>query len=79
MGQNSRCIFELKGRQRKSSVKSKGYEILYNQFDTKNKEKRYKWAKTRERRMKDLRQVKCIKDEDQKVLVNEQTIKEKWK
>ena len=29
--------------------------------------------------MKDLRQVKCIKDEDQKVLVNEQTIKEKWK
>ena len=38
----------------------------------------YKLAKARERKTRDLNQVKCIKDENQNVLVNEGVIKERW-
>ena len=36
-------------------------------------------AKTREMQPRDLNGVKCIKDEDQRVLVKEEQIKERWK
>ena len=38
----------------------------------------YKLTKAREIKTRDLNQVKCIKDENQNVLVNEGGIKERW-
>ena len=63
-----------------SEVRSKAYENLYKRLDTKDGERDiYKLAKARERKTRDLNQVKCIKDENQNVLVNEGAIKERWK
>ncbi|KAH1250174.1 LINE-1 retrotransposable element ORF2 protein [Glycine max] len=39
----------------------------------------YRLAKGRERKTRDLDQVKCVKDEEGKVLVHEKDIKERWK
>ncbi len=39
----------------------------------------YKLGKIREMKTRDLKCVKCIKDEDQWVLVKEEEIKERWK
>ena len=36
-------------------------------------------AKARETKTEELKQVKCIKEENHKVLVNERMIKERWK
>jgi len=53
---------------------------LYNKLDTKEGERNiYKLAKSRERKTRDLNQVKCIKGEDAKVLVKDEEIKERWK
>ncbi|KAG5632588.1 hypothetical protein H5410_004305 [Solanum commersonii] len=40
--------------------------------------KLYRLAKARERKARDLDQVKCIKDEEGKVLVEETSIKQRW-
>ena len=48
-----------------SKVRSKAYENLYKRLNTKNGERDiYKLAKVRERKTRDLNQVKCIKDEN---------------
>jgi len=39
----------------------------------------YKLAKARERKIRNLSLAKCIKYKNQKVLLNERTIKERWK
>lgn len=63
-----------------SEAKAKAFEELYRRLDTKESEREiFKLAKARDRRTKDLNQVKCIKDEDEKVLVKEEEIKERWK
>ena len=63
-----------------SEARSKAYENLYKRLDTKDGERDiYKLAKARERKIRDLNQMKCIKDENQNVLVNEGVIKERWK
>ncbi|KAG5615079.1 hypothetical protein H5410_014903 [Solanum commersonii] len=41
--------------------------------------KLYRLAKARERKARDLDQVKCIKDEEGKVLVDEISIKQRWR
>ncbi|KAG5600115.1 hypothetical protein H5410_031485 [Solanum commersonii] len=41
--------------------------------------KLYSLAKARERKARDLDQVKCIKDEEGKVLVDEISIKQRWR
>jgi len=49
-------------------------------LDTKEGERNiYKLGKSRERKIRDLNQVKCIKSEDAKVLVKDEEIKERWK
>ena len=48
-----------------SEVRTKAYENLYKWLDTKDGEKDiYKLAKARERKISDLNEVKCIKDEN---------------
>ena len=39
----------------------------------------YRIARIRERKTKDLCTVRCVKDEDQKVLVRDEEIKERWR
>ena len=59
---------------------SKAYENLYKRLDTKDGERDiYKLAKARERKTRDLNQVKCIKDKNQTVLMNKGAIKERWR
>ena len=62
-----------------SEAKSKAFEELYHKLGTREGEKDiFKLAKLRERKTRDLQHVRCVKDEDQRVLVNEVDIKERW-
>ncbi|KAI8564244.1 hypothetical protein RHMOL_Rhmol03G0166800 [Rhododendron molle] len=61
-------------------AKLKAYENFYNRLDSKDGEKIiYKLAKSRERRTRDVSQVKCIKDSDSVVLVKDEAIRDRWK
>ena len=60
-------------------AKNAAYERLYQKLETKKGEKdAFKLSTVRERRTKDLGNVRCIKDEDGKVLLEEAVIKERW-
>ena len=49
------------------------YKEVYEKLDTKEVEKDiYRIARTRERKTRDLYTVRCVKDEDQKVLVRDE-------
>ncbi|MCX8814367.1 exonuclease/endonuclease/phosphatase family protein, partial [Vibrio parahaemolyticus] len=62
-----------------SEVKNQTYKELYDSLDTKKGENRiYKLAKSRERKSRNISQVKCIKDENDRVLVKENEIKDRW-
>ena len=39
----------------------------------------YRIARIRERKTRDLYTVRCVKDEDQKVLIRDEEIKERWR
>ncbi|WP_272658120.1 hypothetical protein [Providencia sp. PROV105] len=59
--------------------KSLAFSDLYNRLDTKEGERcLYKLAKQRDRRSKDIVQVRCIKDENNKVLFLEKDIENRW-
>ena len=63
-----------------SEARTQAFEGLYQSLGTKEGEKSiYKLAKGRERKTRDLDQVKCIKDEEGIVLVQERDIKDRWK
>ena len=48
-------------------------------MDTKEFEKDiYRIARIRERKSRDLCTVRCVKDENQKILVQDEEIKERW-
>jgi hypothetical protein len=54
------------------------YMELYRKLNTKEGENDvYKMAKLRERKTRDLNQVKCIKDEADRLLVKDEEIKNK--
>ncbi|AQK53164.1 hypothetical protein ZEAMMB73_Zm00001d050857 [Zea mays] len=60
-----------------SEAKGRAYDDLYQRLSTKEEEKDvYKMARIRERKMRDLNQVKCIKDEMDQLLVKGQGIKQ---
>ncbi|KAI8530451.1 hypothetical protein RHMOL_Rhmol11G0059300 [Rhododendron molle] len=61
-------------------AKLKGYESFYARLDGKDGEKIiYKLAKSREKRARDVSQVKCIKSIDSVVLVKDESIRDRWK
>ncbi|KAJ1698835.1 hypothetical protein LUZ63_007347 [Rhynchospora breviuscula] len=63
-----------------SEARGRTYEDLYQKLSTKEGEKDiYKIAKLRDRKTRDLNQVKCIKDETDRLLVNDDEIKNRWR
>ena len=63
-----------------SEARDKAYEEFYKELGTKAGERKiYKIAKNKKRKSRDLDQVRCIKDEEGKVLVADEDIKDRWK
>ncbi|KAH1197968.1 Craniofacial development protein 2 [Glycine max] len=63
-----------------SEARAQAFDGLYQALGTRDGERSiYRLAKSRERKTRDLDQVKCVKDEEGKVLVHEKDIKERWK
>jgi hypothetical protein len=55
------------------------YDGLYQRLSTKEGEKNiYRIAKSRERKMRDIIQVKCIKDVTEQLLTKGEKIKNMW-
>jgi len=75
--------YKLAKKEAKKAVqnaRAKVYKEVYEKFDTKEVEKDiYRFARIREGKTRDLRTVRCVKDEDQKVLVRDEEIKERWR
>jgi len=75
-------IYKVARKDAKKAIcdaKTLAFSDLYNRLDTKEGERyMYKLAKQRDRSSKDLVQVKCIKDEDQKILFLEDDIQQRW-
>jgi hypothetical protein len=56
------------------------YDGLYQRLGMKEGEKDiYSMAKSRERKMRDIIQVKCIKDELERLLTKDEDIKNRWR
>ncbi|KAH1220391.1 LINE-1 retrotransposable element ORF2 protein [Glycine max] len=63
-----------------SEARAQAFDGLYQALGIRDGERSiYRLAKGRERKTRDLDQVKCVKDEKGKVLVHEKDIKERWK
>ena len=63
-----------------SEAKGRAYDDLYQKLSSKEGEKDvYKKARFRDRKTKDLNQVKCIKDVRDQLLVKEEDIKPRWR
>ncbi|KAM2221020.1 hypothetical protein ACFX1S_020148 [Malus domestica] len=61
-------------------AKLAAYDDMYKRLDTKEGELDiYKLARAREKKTRDLNQVRCIKDEDGKVLATENAVKDRWR
>ena len=60
--------------------KNNPYERLYPKLEIREGEKDvFELARLREKKTRDLGNIRCIKDEDGKVLVEEATIQERWR
>ena len=60
------------------STTAKVYKEVYEKLDTKEVEKNiFRIARIRERKTRNLCTDRCVKDEDQKVLVRDEEIKER--
>uniref|UniRef100_A0A8I6YD54 Reverse transcriptase domain-containing protein n=1 Tax=Hordeum vulgare subsp. vulgare TaxID=112509 RepID=A0A8I6YD54_HORVV len=63
-----------------SEARGRAYEDLYQRLNTKEGERDiYKMAKIRERKTRDVGEVKCIKDGDDQLLVKDEAIKRRWR
>ena len=62
-----------------SYAKFRAYDDLYNRLETRGEKDSSKLAKIKERKIKDLDHIKCIKSNDQKGLVKDNDIKQRWR
>uniref|UniRef100_A0A8I6WS22 Reverse transcriptase domain-containing protein n=1 Tax=Hordeum vulgare subsp. vulgare TaxID=112509 RepID=A0A8I6WS22_HORVV len=63
-----------------SEARGRAYEDLYQRLNTKEGRRDiYKMAKIRERKTRDVDEVKCIKDGDDPLLVKDEAIKRRWR
>jgi hypothetical protein len=63
-----------------SEARGRMYDGLYQRLGTKEGEKNiYRMAKRRERKTRDIIQVKCIKDETERLLTKDEDIKNRWR
>jgi hypothetical protein len=63
-----------------SETRGQAYAELYQKLDTKNDENNiYKMTKIRERKTRDFTQIKCIKNETNRLLVKDDEIKNIWR
>ncbi|KAM2304509.1 hypothetical protein ACFXTH_024206 [Malus domestica] len=61
-------------------AKLAAYDDMYKRLDTKEGELDiYKLARAREKKTRDLNQMRCIKDDDGKVLATENAVKDRWR
>jgi hypothetical protein len=80
--ENIRKYKEARRNAKKAVSEARGqtYTELYQKLDTKEgKNDVYKMAKLRERKTRDFHQVKCIKDEADRLLVKDEEIKNRWR
>jgi hypothetical protein len=62
-----------------NEVRCRMYDKLYQRLGTKEGEKDiYMMVKSRERKMRDIIQVKCIKDDTERLLTKDEDIKNRW-
>ena len=62
------------------NARAKVYKEVYEKLDTREIEKDiYRIGRIRERKNRDLCTVRCVKNEDQKVLVRDEEIKKRWR
>jgi len=60
-------------------AKNLAFDRLYHRLETKEGKKEvFKLARGRERKTRDLGVIRCIKDENGKVLAEDTEIKERW-
>jgi hypothetical protein len=63
-----------------SEVRGQMYDGLYQRLGTKEEEKDiYRMAKSRERKTRDITQVKCIKHATERLLTKDEGIKNRWR
>jgi len=61
-------------------TKNNIYKRLYQRLESKEGENEvFKLTRARERRTRDLGSVRCIKDEDGKILIDDTKVQERWK
>jgi hydrogenase maturation factor HypF (carbamoyltransferase family) len=67
-------------KQAVSVAKSQAYDDLYQRLGTKEGEKDiYRMARIRERKTRDINQIKCIKDGTDRLMVKDEEIKDIWR
>jgi hypothetical protein len=63
-----------------SVAKGQAFDDLYQRLGTKEEEKDiYRIARIRERKTRDINQIKCIKDGTDRLLVKDEEIKDRWR
>jgi hypothetical protein len=63
-----------------SVAKCQAYDGLYQRLGTKERENDiYRMARIRERKTRDINQIKCIKDGTDRLLMKDEEIKDRWR
>jgi hypothetical protein len=72
-------VVKKTAKQAVSKVRGRMYDGLYQRLGTNEGEKDiYRMAKRRERKTRDIIQIKCIKDETERLLTKDEDIKYRW-